>query len=524
MTMTASKYRIRRNLLAVLALTAASTLSAQTASAQDTPQKGGVLVVARPADVVQWDPKFTNDNDSLWAQQQVFATLLQNSPDGKEIKPWLAESWSLDPTGKIYSFKLHENAKFCDGTPVTADDVKFSLDRGMDKDSAISWQYPSNPKVAVVDAHDLTITLDAPNVSFASFLTLWGTDILSKAYADKVGVPALSEKPLGSGPFCLDSWDKGQTIILKPNPGYWDPSQPYVDEVDLRVVPDDNARVLQLQTGEVDVDLSVPYSQAAVLEKTGGVAVGTDTAYATAAIVPNIAKVPALADVKVRQAIARALDRQAMVDSILFGKGEVAKSPFYGPGILYWTGDFEVKYDLDAAKKLMAESGFPNGFTAELTIPSGDTLASQTAVIVKDQLSKLGINITVTPVESGTWWDLWSNGKFEMLYKLGTNDVMDPAENIPFDFWSKDEGGSDSAFTGYHNADIVKLSKEAQAEMDTTKRTALYRDIQKIAMGEMPQFYLYHPQSIWATRDDVHGFAVFPTKLHYFWQVWKSAQ
>lgn len=521
---TASQGQSRQaaNLSAILALAGGCLLSTSMASADDAPQKGGKLVVARPADVVQWDPKFTNDNDSLWAEQQIFATLLQNSDDGKELKPSLAESWSLDPSGKVYSFKLRDNAKFCDGTPITAEDVKFSFERGMEQDSAISWQYPSKPKVAVVDDHRLTITLDQPNVSFASFLTLWGTDILSKAYAGKVGVAALSEKPLGSGPFCLDSWEKGQSAVLKPNPGYWNPAQPYVDEVELRVVPDDNARVLQLQAGEVDIDLSVPYSQMAVLKKTPGVVLGEDTLYGTAALVPNVSKVPALADVKVRQAIARALDRQAMVDSILFGEGEVAKSPFYGPGILYWTGDFEVKYDLDAARKLMSESTVPNGFGVELTIPSGDALASQTSVIVKDQLSKIGVDVTIAPVESGTWWELWSTGQFQLLYKLGTNDVIDPAENIPFDFWLKSEGGSDSAFTGYHNARIVELSQQAAAEQNVEKRTALYRELQKIAMDEMPQFYLYHPKNVWANRDDVHGFAIFPTKLHNFSQVWKS--
>ena len=118
---------------------------AQTAGTD--PVKGGVLVVARPADVVLWDPKFTNDNDSLWAQGQIFATLLQNSPDGKEVQPWLAESWEMSPDAKVFTFKLHDNAKFCDGTPITAADVKFSFERAMEPDSAISWQYPSSPKV-----------------------------------------------------------------------------------------------------------------------------------------------------------------------------------------------------------------------------------------------------------------------------------------------------------------------------------------------------------------------------------------
>ncbi len=525
--------RIPKSLLSVLILTLLLTACvpatpaaapAEEAAASTEPVKGGVLVVARPADATLWDPKFTNDNNSLWAQHQVFATLVQNSADGTELKPWLAESWEINEDSSVFTFTLRDNAKFCNDTPITAEDVKFSLDRAMEEDSAVSWQFPSNPQVEVIDDLTVKITLDKPNVVFISYLTLWGTHILSKAYAEEVGIEAMAEQPLGSGPFCLEQWDKGQLIVLKPNPGYWDPTQPYVDEVQMRVVQDDNARVLQIQTGEVDIAMDIPYAQVAALEPVEGLDVFIDTLYGTAAIVPNLRTVPALADVKVRQAMLRALDRQAMVDSMLFGRGEVAKSPFYGSGVLYWTGAYEVPYDLEAAKQLMAESAFPDGFAAELTITSGDSLASETAVIVKDQLAQIGVEITISPVESGTWWELWSGGEFELLYKLGTNDVIDPGENIPFDFWSVEEGGSDAAFSGYYNAQIVELSMAAEAELDATKRAEIYDELQKIAMEEVPQLWLFHPSNRWAVRDNVEGFAVFPTKLHRFWEAWKVAE
>jgi peptide/nickel transport system substrate-binding protein len=497
---------------------------AATAAAAGEAQGGGVLTVARKADANLWDPKFTNDNDSLWAQNQIYATLMQNSPDGKELRPWLAESFEFNEDATEVTFKLHDNAQFCDGTPITAEDVKWSLDRGMEEDSAVSWQFFSSPKIEVVDDLTVKFTLDRPNVAFPNYLTLWGMSILSKAYAENEGVEALSDTPLGSGPFCLDSWDKGQQIVLKPNPGYWADDGPFVDEVQLKVVQDDNARVLQLQTGEVDIALDIPYAQVEALKSMPGVEVMVDTLYGTAAIPLNQRTVPQFADKKVRQAMAYAIDRQALVDAVLLGQGEVAKSPFYGPAILYWTGDFEIPYDLEMAKQLMAESSAPDGFAAELLIPSGDSLAQQTAVILKDQLAQLNIDITITPVEAGTWWEMWSGGTYEMLYKLGTNDVIDPAENMPFDFWSKEEGGSDAAFTGFYNARIVELSKQAEGEFDSAKRAELYRELQQIAMDEVPQLWLFHPSNRWATRDNIEGFSVFPTGLHRFWLVSKSAE
>ena len=143
-------------------------------------------------------------------------------------------------------------------------------------------------------------------------------------------------------------------MVLKPNPGYWVAGQPYVDEVDMRVVQDDSARVLQLRSGDVDIALSIPLSQTAGLEGVEGVTVSKVAIYGTAAIVPNLHKVPALADVNVRLAMSLAVDRQAMVDALLFGNGQPAQSPFYGPGILYWTPEFAVPYDLEKAKAASA--------------------------------------------------------------------------------------------------------------------------------------------------------------------------
>ena len=498
---------------------ASDAATAAPAAASEGPV---VLKVARSADVNNWDPKFTNDNNAIWAETQIFATLMQNSPDGKELRPWLAESleWNKDATE--VTFKLRANAKFCDGSQITSEDVKWSLERGKEKDSAVSWQFFANPTIQIIDDLTVKFTLDRPNVAFPNYLTLWGMSVLSKKYAEKVGVAALAEKPLGSGPFCMDRWDKGQLIVLKPNPGYWGDDASKVDEVHLIVVADDNARVLQLQSGEVDIALDIPYAQVEVLKASKGVEVTVDTLYGTAAIPLNQKTVPQFADKKIRQAMAHAINRQALVDAVLLGQGEVAKSPFYGPAILYWTGDFEIPFDLKIAKQLMAESTAPDGFTAELILPSGNTLAQQTAVILKDQLAQIKINVTISPVEEGTWWEMWSGGKFQMLYKLGTNDVIDPAENMPFDFWSIEEGGSDAAFTGFHNDRIVELSQMAEREFDSTKRGKLYEELQQIAMDEVPQLWLFHPSNRWATRDNIDGFSVFPTGLHRFWLASKT--
>ena len=512
----------RRLPVAALAAAMATICLAPGDAAAQTPKKGGKLVVARSSDISVWDPKYTNDTLTIQAQQQIYANLLMTSADGKSVQPSLAESYAVSEDGRVYTFKLRSNAKFCDGSPITAEDVKFSFDRAMEKDSRVPWQFPNKPAVDAPDASTVKITLDKANVAFARYLTLWGTHVVSKSYTEKIGQQEMGQKPLGSGAFCLDRFVKGQVTTLKRNPGYWDPEKPYLDEVELRFVQDENAAVLQLRGNQVDVVLSAPFSQAESLKKSPGIVPAMVTLDATSAIVPNLKTVPALADVKVRKAMLMALDRQGMVDAILFGNGEPAQSPFYGPGVLFHTRDFAIPYDLEKAKALMAESQFPKGFSAKLVIPSGDETASQAAVIAKDQLAKIGITIDVQPMESGAWYSTWSSGNFELVYKLGSNLVGDPAQNMPFDFWSFDEGGRNAAFSSYRNEDIVKLSKQAEAETDVAKRTALYRDIQKIAMAEVPQIYLFHPSVVFATRDDVKGFRVYPTRLIRLWEVWRG--
>ncbi len=199
-----------------------AALTGPAAAQSEEPQRGGTLIVARPADVNLWDPKYTNDNASLWAQHQVFANLIQNSSDGTELRPSLAESWEMSEDATTYTFALRQDVEFCNGTPITAEDVKFSFDRAMEDDSNVGWQFPADPQVEVVDDHTVRITLSRPNVAFVSYLTLWGSSVLSKAYADEVGLEEMAANPVGSGAFCLDRWDKGQVAVLTRNPGYWD--------------------------------------------------------------------------------------------------------------------------------------------------------------------------------------------------------------------------------------------------------------------------------------------------------------
>lgn len=485
------------------------------------PTTGGVLVVGVPGDAGLWDPKYSSNTNAIEPEQNLFATLMQNTADSKSVEPWLAESYEVSPDLRVTTFKLHQNAKFCDGTPIMASDVKFTFDRALEKDSNVTWQFAKGTKIEVVDDYTVKITVDDPLIWFPQAVTLWGTDIVSEKYTKSMTNEQLAEKPLGSGPFCLASWDKGAGYTFKRNPGYW--GRPaYLDEVQVKVIQDDTARVLQLETGDIDIALDIPANQVDSLSGFPGVKGYVSKLWGSASIALNERAVPAFKDKKVRQAMSYAIDRQALVDTLLFGKGEMARSPFYGTEIPYWTGDFGYDFNLDKAKQLMAESTFPNGFETEMIYASGNTLATQVGIILKDQLSKIGVNVKLQPVEEGTWFSKWSSYDYQMVYKLGTNLVLDPDQNIPFDMLQVEDGGQGAAWTGWSNAEVTQLTKAARSETDPKKRGELYYQVQKIVMDEAPQIWLFHPNNLWGARDNVYGFKVYPTGLYRYWDVWKT--
>jgi peptide/nickel transport system substrate-binding protein len=483
---------------------------------------GGTLRAARAADAVMWDPAHINENDSLWAAYQTNANLIMATPDGTGFQPYIAKTWKISKDGKTFTFDLFPQAKFCDGSQITAQDVAFSFKRASAKKAIVSWQYPSGMKVSAPSKTRVVIKLPTANASFLSYLTLWGTAVVSQPYAKKVGDKGLASKPLGSGPFCLQSWKKGSEIDLVRNQYFWlkDKSGnrlPYLDGVKWSIIKDDNARVVALQSGQEDVITPVPPAQFSKLG-TGGIKTGESPLLGTISLFTNF-KNPALADQNVRQALNYAVDKKGIVNAVLFGHGEPAMSPLFLAN--YTNEKYGYAYNLDKAKALMAKSKYPKGFTANVTYTAGDTIAQQTLVILKDQWAKLGVKINLTPVEEGVYFSTWQSGKWDMMWVKATNDIYDPAENLHFEMMGK-EGGSDSGWTGYEDKNLNKLVLQAEKEMNKSKRAALYNQIQKIYMANGPQIYLFHPSNLWATSSKVNGFQIYKTGLHPFMTTWLS--
>jgi peptide/nickel transport system substrate-binding protein len=495
-----------------------------SAPSANTPQEGGTLTAARAADALIWDPAVVNENDSLWAEQQIQATLVKITPDGKGFMPYIAQSWNVSDGGRLYTFHLFPQAKFCNGQPITSADVVYSFDRESASNSINAWQFPGLVSVTAQGPNTVLVRLKNPSPAYISYVTLWGSAITSKAYGEKVGAKGLADKPLGTGPFCLANWQKGQEIDLVRNQYYWLKDAqgnrlPYLDAINWKIIPDDNARVLALESGQVQVITAVPAGQFAQLKSIPHVVPGETYALATA-LINLVVHRPYFADLKVRQAMNYALDKNAIVKAVLFGHGQPAMSPY---DLANWsTPTYGYTYNLAKAKQLMAQSTYPHGFTCTVIYVSGDTVAAETMVIVKAQLAKIGITMNIRPLESGAFTAAYSAETDDMWYGEGTGDIFDPSENLHFEMLPKSLNGSDASFTGWSDPTVSKLVLAAEQEMDVNKRIADYHEIERIYMTTGPGLWLFSRHQLWATRDNVHGFFVYPTVKNGYEYAWLS--
>jgi peptide/nickel transport system substrate-binding protein len=469
--------------------------------------QGGDLTFARAFEPITFDPlKTEGDNGSLWDMVQIYDQLVEYQPGTLDVKPGLATAWKISKDGLRYTFTLRD-AKFSDGSPVTASDVKFSIDRFGDPkiDAAfagfLAAQYKSTQ---VVDAHTIVVNLKHPDAGFLAALAVPVASITPKAVVQAEGEKGFGNKPIGSGPFKLASWVRGRFVKLVRNPHYWRAGRPFLDSVTLNYVPNDNTRMLQLRSGQTDVAEAVPYTQAADLSSQPGVTVQTNPIVAYDAIWLNHSYAP-LSDVKIRQALNYALDKTAINKAVYAGKAQPANSTI--AKTKYWSSQTPAyTVDLAKAKQLIAGSRFPHGFKLSLKVPAGDTVHNNIAVIAKDAWSKLGIDVSIAPIETNSLFTAYSAGNFQAAIPVPTltSDVLVPDELALA--WLRWTPGYESFFTQYKSPAVEKLVQQANAAQDEAQRADLWQQVQTKSMADAPWVPIVFPPALTGVRNNVQNF------------------
>lgn len=468
-----------------------------------------VLRMARNAEpfspFVPWQ---IDDNPALFISVQVYDTLLRTTKDGLGVEAGLATKWESSADGLTWTFTLANNLKFSDGSAMKASDVKASLDvaRAGEK-SAWKDVYVAIKEIAASDDKTVKITLKQPYAPLLSVLAMFSSAVLPEAMAKATDVKdydnTLAWKTKGTGAYYSEGWKKGDPIILKRNTNYWK-GTPAVDEVRIEYIPDDNTRVLKLQGGETDVIDFVPFSQIAALNTQPNVKAQTFTIQQTAFVMLNNSK-PPLNDVKVRQALNYATDKEAIIKTVYFGQAKVMNAPI-PMGTYYDKSLTGYPYDLEKAKALMASSSGASGFKMDMQVRAGRTDFASTAVILKEAWAKLGVTVDIQTLDLAVIRTNYREGNYMSTPSAWTNDMNDPTEIVNYAM----RGGASpfSYWTRYNNPDLNDKITKADLEQDAKKRETLYSEIQKIYMDAAPLDFIAHLGATAGWRSNIDGFFI----------------
>lgn len=481
--------------IGLVAAMAGLSLSASIAEA------AGVLTIGRREDSTTFDPIKTAQNIDFWVFSNVYDVLIRVDKTGKVLEPGLAESWEVSEDGLTYTFKLRD-AKFSDGSPITAEDAAYSLLRIRDDEGSLwSDSYQVIDTAEGSDARTLVVKLKTQSAPFLATLAMPGASILSKRGLESMGADAYAEMPIASGAFTVKEWRRGDRIILEKNPHFWQADRVKLDGVEWISVPDDNTRMLNVQAGQLDAAIFVPFSRVAELQKNPDLNVTIDASTREDHLLINHEHGP-LAKKEVREALDMAIDKQAIVDTVTFGLGEVAHS-YIPKGALYHNEDnLQRPYDPEKAKQMLADAG-ASDLTLNYVVNAGNEVDEQIAVLLQQHLAKAGVTANLQKVDPSQSWDMLVAGDYDISVMYWTYDVIDPDQKTTFVL------GHDSNMnymTRYQNEKVKQLVADARIEMDPAKREAMYREIQKIAKDDVHWIDLYYSPYINVTRKNIENF------------------
>jgi peptide/nickel transport system substrate-binding protein len=402
-----------------------------------------------------------------------------------EVLPALAESWTVSDDGKVYTFKLHTGVKFHDGSDFNADDVKFSLDRARADDSTNAQKglFAAIDTVEVADPATVKVMLKNPQGSFLYNMG-WGDAVI--VAPESAGTN--KDKPVGTGPFRFDHWNKGSEITIVRNPDYWGEAVA-LDKAEFRIVPDAAAAVPALLAGDVQAFPFFPPEAVAQIKDDPRFKVVVGSTEGETVLSTNNKK-PPFDNLKVRQAIAHALDRTAIIEAASSGYGTPIGSHFapHNPAYVDLTGTYP--HDLAMTKELLKEAGHPDGLKATLKLPP-TPYARLGGEVVASQLREIGIDLEIIPVE----WADWLKQVFtEKDYDL---TIVSHTEPNDIDIYSRKD-----YYFNYDNPAFDKIVGELNLTSDEGKRTELFKQAQKILADDAVNGFLFELPKIgvWDAR------------------------
>ena len=503
---------MKKLLLLALALTAALSLAACTAAADD------------PAALVYGSGDYTRIDPAMDEHGEINLLLFDGltAHDGENrVVPGLAKEWTFEEDTCTYTFYLEEGVTWHDGQPFTAEDVKFTIEAIMDPDngSENAPNYEDVAEITVIDDYTVSFRLDAPNAAFLDYMTM---AILPRHLLEGEDMQRSDffRHPVGTGPYKLERWDEGQAITLVKNEDYFK-GEAHIDRIIFKIVTDDNVRAMQMRSGELDLALLTPRDADGFEDD------GDHTVYRMATsdyrgILFNFRNPYWTDNRDLIPAVCCALDRQAILDAVLLGHGAVAYGPLQRN--IYNNEDVErYAYDPERAKRILEGAGCTvgaDGFYERdgaevgfvLSVAAGDQVRLDMAQAAAQQLREVGVNCTVEVPAMVDWGG-------QMAYLIGWGSPFD-ADDHTYKVFGTDKGAN---YSGYSNADVDRYLTQARRSGDPAVRAGAYDRFQE-ALADDPAFaFLCYVDADYVADSRIRGIAPDTVMGHHgvgiFWNV-----
>ncbi len=487
------------------------------------PKRGGRVVLGMGVEPENLDTIRMASAPAAMVSEHITQTLFTVDLQGN-IVPELVESYEVSEDGRVWTLRLRRGITFHDGTPFNAEAVKFNLDRFLDPESKAPFRFliARITDVEVLDEYTVRLTTDQPFAPMLAHLSHSFIGMLSPTAVQELG-SGIETNPVGTGHFKMKTWTRGESILLERNPDYWEAGLPYLDEVMFRFIPEDAARVVALEAGEVHAIMRVPPADIPRLEADPDIEVLKVPSVRTIYIGFNNQKAP-FTDVRVRRALNYCVDKEALVEFVLEGVGRVSDAPF-SPGIFGYSPMTPYEYDPERAKELLAEAGYPDGFKVNLYHPTGRYLMDAAiAEAVQAQLKECGVEAELITLEWATYLATLRKPPEEAvhdMYLLGWGCVTNDADYCLYPLFHSGEWPPVGWHLSYYkNEEVDRLLDEARVTPDPERRAALYKRVIEIIWNDAPWLFLYSEVQVNAVRKGVQGLIHHPREYILATEAW----
>ncbi len=496
---------------ALFALTLTGGVLAQDAE----PVAGGTLHAAWSGEWVSLDPHLSSAGSSFAVLANVVEALTDYD-DNMQLVGELATDWSQSEDGLTWTFTLRDGVTFSDGDEFTAEDVVWNFERIHNPEVGsgdVGNCGGEGATFAATDPLTFTITTVEPNAILP--VNIAGAASCGIIDADSVNADGQVVVPVGTGPFIIDEVSGTTDMTLVKNENYWQEGLPYLDTVDITVIPEAAVREAALLGGEVDWIMDPAPQSYASLQENADIEIGEAPQLAYHYIGLNLNREP-FGDVRVRQAIAYAIDREMICAAGAFGLCTPIEGPT-APGSAWYFDYAPYGRDVERARALLAEAGVGDGFDMEIMATSTYEDSVRQAQVLQQNLAEVGINVTITTPEFSEWLDREGAGDFDSfnLSWIALTDANDY-------FYAQHRTGEVFNFTGYSNPEFDALVDEGRTTSDFDARYAIYEQANQILVDDAPYVYFYSPLGLRAYRANVEGFVTRPDLQNNLATVWLS--